>query len=335
MREKAWSRRLPWLFILLVYALLAGLTYFLALRGSPTVVLAWEYLLTAAALGVAGWRARSRARAGKAPAGSVLWLFAAIMALRLGVFWRTGQIWGKAPMLVLTFLVAFGCQGWSWEDLGLGWRGLKRELAWGLAACFWVWSLVVVSYLLQAWWFVGAFRVNWTWSGVSFPALVGLILRFLQGNFAEEVFFRGYTQRQWEIAWGPRALWGQALLFGLFHVNYHLFPLQLGSLVWYVLFSGAFGLAMGVVRYQSGSLFPVALAHPFYNLTIACGLAVPTIVWQANPWVSLAGVRVGGLLIQLALFWWVLPVLLRGTAKLLSPAGSPGADLPSPGFSVR
>jgi len=350
-----------------VYALLGAVGYLAAARGGVQVALAYEYLVSGAALAYF-WACRPGRDPAGPPApegpgrpsaaqvlGVPLLVFGAIMALRLYVFGTIGQIWGKGPMLMLTLAAALGYGGWDWTDLGLapaaagglhgrgaggGWQEgrpgwLARQLVLGVLACVWMWAIITASYLVADLLFVGAVEVGWARPEVTGLAVVGLALRFLQGNFAEELFFRGYVLRAWEKSLGPRAsLLGQALLFGLFHVNYHLFPPQPLPILMYVLFSGAFGLAMGIITRRAGTLIPAAMAHPFYNLTIACGLASVTSSWKASPWVPVAAVRAATYLIQVALYWWVLPRLMDWSVRIVA-ATPPGGGTPCRPSAVR
>lgn len=331
---------------LLVYGLLGWLDYLAAARGGVQVGLLYEYLLAAAALVFFARYVRHRSeghaavltgsrRDARAAVLTGLGLFAAIMVLRLHLYGTTGQIWGKAPMLVLTLAAALGYEGWGWDDLGLHARRLGSQVALGVLACLWMWVLITASFLLADLVFVGSFRVGWAEPEVAGLAVVGLSLRFLQGNFAEELFFRGYLLRRWGKALGPLgSLWGQALLFGLFHVNYHLFPVQPLPLLGYVLFSGGFGLAMGIITQRTGSLVPASMAHPFYNLAIACGLASPATTWMADPWAPVAVVRAATYLIQMALFWWVLPRLMDWSLRVVA-ATPRAAGTPYPPSAAR
>lgn len=345
----------------MVYALLGVGGYLAATRGGLEIALAYEYVVSGAALAYF-WACRPGRRPPVPPApvgpgrpspaqvlGVPLFAFAAIMALRLYVFGTTGQIWGKGPMLALTLAVALGYEGWDWADLGLApaaggdlYRRAKvrpvwlaRQLALGVLACLWMWAIIAASHLVADWLLVGAVEVAWQRPEVTGLAVAGLTLRFLQGNFAEELFFRGYVLRAWEKALGPRAsLLGQALLFGFFHVNYHLFPPQPLPLLMYVLFSGAFGLAMGIITRSAGSLIPAAMAHPFYNLTIACGLASIGTSWKSYPGVPAEAVRASAYLIQVALYWWVLPRLMDWSVRILA-ATPHGGGTPCPPSAVR
>jgi membrane protease YdiL (CAAX protease family) len=110
------------------------------------------------------------------------------------------------------------------------------------------------------------------------------IIAFLYGNFAEELFFRGYVQNKLDRAADGRGpwLWGaaiaaQSLLFGLFHVNYDLFPFNSTALLWYVVFSGTFGFIMGTIIRSTGSLLAVAVTHPLWNMRVLSIAAVSTV----------------------------------------------------------
>lgn len=341
-----------------MYGLLGVVDFLAATRAGWQVALAYEYLLSAVATAFFARRGLGRpgpgdlgpGHPGPAPApGSRhaggwpgreavllgMGLFLAVMALRLYVFGTTGQVWGKGPMLVLTLAVALGYQGWGWAGLGLSRRALGKQLALGFLACLWIWLLITAANLLAPILFAPGVAVGWTAPAVSWLAVTGLSLRFLGGNFAEELFFRGYLLRAWEKALGPTgSLLAQALLFGLFHVNYHLFPPDPRGLLSYVFFAGSFGVAMGVITQRAGTLLPAALAHPFYNLTIACGLASLRITWQGAPRVPVALVGASATLIQLGLFWVLLPRLMDWSARILA-ATPPAAGIPCRPSGVR
>lgn len=345
---------------LLAYGLLGVLDFLAVARGGVRIGLLYEYLLSAAGLvffaryvrhraeargrparpssetpvgqpeGFATRPAAAASRVGRDGRTAVLagvGLFAVIMVLRLYLYGTTGQVWGKAPMLVLTLAAALGYEGWHWDDLGLPARRVATQIALGALACLWTWVLITASYLLTDLVFVGSVAVGWAKPEVTGLAVLGLALRFLQGNFAEELFFRGYLLHAWEKPLGRLgSLLGQALFFGLFHVNYYLFPPRPIPILMYVLFSAAFGLAMGIITRRAGTLIPAAMAHPFYNLTIACGLASIASSWQASPRAPVA-VTVATYLIQLALYWWALPRLMDWSVRMVG-ATPPGDDIP-------
>ncbi|HCJ10375.1 MAG TPA: hypothetical protein DHW14_04335 [Clostridiales bacterium] len=140
--------------------------------------------------------------------------------------------------------------------------------------------------------------------------LTALVLVSLMAGFAEELFFRGYLlwRLQRAMGWWP-ALAVQAFLFGLFHVNYDLFPFDLWPMVGYVLMATAFGVLMGLLLRWSGSLLVPALVHPLSNLGV---------LWVGVTW---EGFRGGWhtvplyYLLQVAVGLAVIPLVLRAAAS--------------------
>jgi uncharacterized protein len=72
--------------------------------------------------------------------------------------------------------------------------------------------------------------------------------------FAEELFFRGVGVRVWLPLGGGAAIVVTALVFGLAHGILVALPILV-----------PFGLALGWVRWRSGSVWPGVIAHGFYN----------------------------------------------------------------------
>jgi membrane protease YdiL (CAAX protease family) len=216
----------------------------------------------------------------------VVLLSVMIMAPRLGLYWYSREIWAKAPMIVLVLGLVF----WT-EGGGLGSVGLKRM---GLGRLVWVTVVGVVAFRLTtgltelifysgfadvtgvqfAWqyyepWWRGIGFHHWPYQSWAGWQTAVDVWDFVFGNFAEELFFRGYLLSRLERTMGwTKALIVQALLFGLFHVNYDLFPFELWPMVGYVFMAAAFGVLMGLLVRYSRTLVVAALVHPMSNLGV-------------------------------------------------------------------
>jgi membrane protease YdiL (CAAX protease family) len=179
-------------------------------------------------------------------------------------------------------------------------------------------------YIYEPWWRAVGFLhypfVDWpAW----FPALdVG---DFVFGNFAEEIFFRGYLLTRLESSMGWwKALLGQALLFGVFHINYDLFPFHPLPMVMYVLMATVFGVLMGLLLRYSGSLLVPALVHPMANLGVlwvGVTTAGSGITWLTLPLYYT---------LQLVLGLVLIPLVLRAVTGRFGPPVGPERPRRSP-----
>ncbi len=213
-------------------------------------------------------------------------LSAAVMAPRFGLYFYCREIWAKAPMIVLVVGLLLLAERRGAQEVGLRPMPAGRlalVAAAGLAAFRLTTGLTNAGYFAafadvtgtsfawyhwEPWWRAVGFEhyplTPWPdW----FPVVD--VTDFFFGNFAEELFFRGYLlwRLQRAMGWWP-ALAVQAFLFGLFHVNYDLFPFDLWPMVGYVLMATAFGVLMGLLLRWSGSLLVPALVHPLSNLGV-------------------------------------------------------------------
>ncbi len=198
-------------------------------------------------------------------------LFAAIMAVRLAVYSEDHFIFGKATTILLVVLWVLHYERAKLTEVGLTFRRLGAQLAVGFAALLLYRGLEIAANLITPLFFgrhPGGVQAVWMeptpfWRGLS----------FVYGNFAEELFFRGYIQTKFDRAARTKAglvlaLAAQSLFFGLYHVNYDLFPYRLDHLVWYVVFAGTFGVIMGLMYRATGSVAVTAVAHPLWNMRV-------------------------------------------------------------------
>lgn len=232
---------------------------------------AGSYLLA----GVSAYAAlRMHTTAGEAVtgAGCPVWLpilvyFGMIMAVRLPLYRLTGRLWDKVPMLSIALFAALVVEGAPAASLGLRARRWWGHIALGLVGWGFIWLVVAGQ---RATWAAALGRL--TAPQLIIRAAATLPLTFpllLLGNFAEELFFRGYVLTRLRSSYGLTvAMLGQALLFGLYHINYNLFPPDFIRMGMYVLFTFTFGLAAAYLYLASGSLIAPTIAHVLYNQTI-------------------------------------------------------------------
>jgi len=221
---------------------------------------------------------------GLAELGITVAMFLMVISPRFGLYYYSREIWAKAPMMILAlaFLVLEGRRGFDEVGLGRpGWRvvwmalagvvafrlttGLTEAIYYGATAR--VTGLDFAWHLYEPWWRIGFDHHPY----VAWPASSAVqdIWDFFFGNFAEELFFRGYLLSRLARSMGWwKALFAQAVLFGFFHVNYDGFPFDPLPMLFYVLMATAFGVLMGLLLRYSGTLLVPALVHPLSNLGV-------------------------------------------------------------------
>jgi membrane protease YdiL (CAAX protease family) len=289
-------RRRQMVWCLAAFAAMAGveLVLFPLPVGTATkagVALA-EVLAVGLALGL--WARRGPKTRGAAAARPSVWaelaivvlLFVMIMAPRLGLYWYCREIWAKAPMIVFVLGLVFWVEGGSLGSVGLKRMGLGRlvwvtvvglvafRLTTGLTEFIFCSRFAHVTGVQFAWqnyepWWRGIGFHHWPYQSWTGWQTAVDIWDFVFGNFAEELFFRGYLLSRLERTMGwTKALIVQAMLFGFFHVNYDLFPFELWPMVGYVLMATAFGVLMGLLVRYSRTLVVAALVHPMSNLGV-------------------------------------------------------------------
>lgn len=268
---------------------------------------------------------------------TALALFAMIMAPRVGLYYYSREIWGKAPMIVLVLMLALWKRSGDPGSIGLGpvkatrllWvsllglvafrltTGLTETIYYGVFAR--ITGPVFVWQAYEPWWRAGGFHhypyVAWTAPKVALD-----IWDFLFGNFAEELFFRGYllTRLSRSLGWW-KAAFVQAILFGFFHVNYDLFPFAPWPMLFYVLMAAAFGVLMALLFRFSGSLIVPAVVHPLSNLGVLW-VGVNYASYHGN-WLSYLAYYPLQVVLGLAL---IPIVLLAGTGGLPRAGGASG-----------
>jgi len=92
---------------------------------------------------------------------------------------------------------------------------------------------------------------------------------------SEEGLFRGFMQTRLSKVYSEKkALWTQALLFGIWHFVWHISPFNPSGMIAHVFYTFIFGLVFGYFYKESGNLLPLILAHGLVDTVFAYG-AVP------------------------------------------------------------
>ncbi len=197
-------------------------------------------------------------------------MFGLIMAARLLIYSVSGDVWEKAAMATLTILTITLYDRFSLYSFGLTLKRFHLQLLWFVVGFALLWFCLMAVNV------IGPLLLGQKVTGFEFlPIAFGfssilLFAKYLLGNFAEEMFFRGFVQTKLKSSsniWV--ALFIQASLFALYHVNYIIFfkgANPLGYIGFYLLFTFLFGVTMGAIFELTGSVLVTTLIHACYNL---------------------------------------------------------------------
>jgi membrane protease YdiL (CAAX protease family) len=231
---------------------------------------------------------------------TVLWLttvgyFLLIMAVRLPIYARVQLIFEKTPMIVLVFSSLLIWERFRMADFGMQAHNWPRQVVTGILLFILAWTGVAFGFLIRELVYIGPPQLA---IGASLNGVVYNLLMFGYGNFAEELFFRGYAQTKFRRRFGPRvAIVLQAVLFALYHVNYRIFPqFDPSGLALYLWFTFTFGIVMGIIVERTRGLIAPTIVHIGYNVTWPGGLLwlgyrsarpfTDTLISAALPWLA-------------------------------------------------
>gem|GEM_PF-1269924 len=220
--------------------------------------------------------------AGK-PRSLSLWeallLFLIIMAIRLFSYAESGLLLEKIPMVLVVLFWAFSVKGWGASQIGLTLKKLPLQLFLGLgfAALYWIlYQATFALYTATSSGLSGVFLFSYPQElprSISLDPVTFLLVIFFYSNFAEELLFRGLLLKE-ALQGGRRFLLFflfQALLFGLYHVNYALFPVEGGGIDWpflgfYVAWTFLFGIGFAFAYLISRSVLSNTILHVLANV---------------------------------------------------------------------
>jgi membrane protease YdiL (CAAX protease family) len=203
----------------------------------------------------------------KEEATKVMLACIAVLATRYIVFYITGGIWEKSAMIVLTFMLITYIDRNKLIDYGLTIHFTGRQIVWALSSLFSVWCIHFLTYILMPM-IMGVTITSFTFDlpHASEISIVTIIL-FLVGNFAEELFFRGYVQTKLKRFGLYQAIIIQSLFFALYHLNYLIShsgsPISFAG---YIFFTFLFGIFMGLLFELSGSILVTTFIHAGANI---------------------------------------------------------------------
>ena len=169
------------------------------------------------------------------------------------------------PVQVLVYLyflagcLVIGRRRWNWDQLGLNRQGLGLSLICG--------AVLIAGRIL--------IMLSVTWPVEPAPITVGKLIGdivFYIGlvGFIEELLFRGVIYRACDEWRGARwAIWGSALMFGVYHVGWQGVAAA-GTVL--------FGVIFAVIRWRAGGIVGLIVVHALMD--VIASLTLPGLEMQ-------------------------------------------------------
>jgi membrane protease YdiL (CAAX protease family) len=192
--------------------------------------------------------------------GLSLLLFLLPMAVRILHNLYFESLDEKIPLTFLVLLTVVLVEGYAPSSFGFGSQKLPRHLALGL-------FLYVTFGFITTMGFAGlAIGVN-PFKDYDLPYfLLYLPSQIFAVALAEEALFRGYIQTKMSSVIGPtRAIFLQALLFGLWHIVGWIAPLNLGGMAFHFASGFLFAIVLGAYFRYTRNLTAPVLVHGLTN----------------------------------------------------------------------
>lgn len=189
----------------------------------------------------------------------VLLLFALAMMVRFPMVLILGMSFEKTPVIFLTVLTIILIERGKLSDFGFKTERFSWALFTGLAyymifGVTWFFTFFSSVYIYTGQFIIPEFSILYSLALFPFMTLcVGL---------SEESLFRGFMQTHLTAIFSEKkALLIQAMLFGIWHIVWHISPINLIGMISHVVITFFFGLVFGVFYKLSKNLTPLILAH--------------------------------------------------------------------------
>jgi membrane protease YdiL (CAAX protease family) len=197
---------------------------------------------------------------------TIFWIFtllALALSIRIPSVILFDQPYEKTPLIYLLVFTIILTEKTDLSAFGLSIRNLPRSILYGLGAFAILGGLNVaihygLVYEATSQMPVKSFNIQ--------SALLTMPFMILCVATSEEGLFRGYIQTHLEKLFATKyAILGQAILFGLWHFVWNLYPYNLADMIQYVATTFFWGIIFGYFYFKTGNLVPLILAHGLWD----------------------------------------------------------------------
>jgi membrane protease YdiL (CAAX protease family) len=203
-------------------------------------------------------------------------LFALALSVRIPSVLLFAEPYEKTPLILLLVLTILLVEKSPLASFGFKTAQMGKSLLLGLAF-FAVFGLV---YALLLYGLIYAFTGRLPIQSFDAPrALLTLPFMTLCVGISEEGTFRGYIQTKLERhhSW-IMAVVSQAILFGIWHFVWNLYPFDAFAMAEYILITFLFGLLFGYFYTKTRNLVPLILVHGLWDSVPTAIIADPSVI---------------------------------------------------------
>jgi len=190
-------------------------------------------------------------------------LFILALSVRIPFVLLFGMPYEKAPLIYLVILTIIVIEKTDVSAFGFKTQNIGKSLFHGILFYAVFGGLVLLILYILIYTFTGQPPVT---SYNIVPFLLTVPFQTLLVGVSEEGFFRGYTQTHLEKFYSSnKAIFVQAILFGIWHFVWNLSPFDPWSMAQYVATTCFVGLLFGYFYSKARNLAPLVLAHGLWN----------------------------------------------------------------------
>jgi len=171
----------------------------------------------------------------------------------------------KAAIFILSTGLIIA-EGYSLVEFGYGTKNLLKQLIYGILLSNYIF-VVFIGSLMMLYYISYSSFLN---ISINLEILLITLPFYLTVGLGEESLFRGYIERNAVISMGYRKgiLWA-SILFGLWHIYWHIRPLNPVGMFIHVAFSFCFGILLGIIYEKTNSILVVTLIHATWDTFIS------------------------------------------------------------------
>jgi len=190
-------------------------------------------------------------------------IFILALSVRIPSVLLFGMPYEKTPLIYLTILTILIVEKVDVSVFGFKTRNIGKSLVFGLIFFIILDGLASLGFYLLIYFFTSQVPVQ---SYNVLPFLLTMPFMTLCVGISEEGLFRGYMQTHLEKSYtSKQAILIQAILFGVWHFVWDLYPFNLVHMIFYVGGTFLVGLLFGYFYSKTRNLAPLVFAHGLFD----------------------------------------------------------------------
>ncbi|MEM3442695.1 MAG: CPBP family intramembrane glutamic endopeptidase [Candidatus Bathyarchaeia archaeon] len=191
----------------------------------------------------------------------------------------------KLPLIYLLTLTIILVERTDVSAFGFKTQNLEKAISYGIAFYAILGGVVLFIYYLLIYVFTNQMPIA-SYSSSSF--FLSMPFQTLLVGISEEGLFRGYIQTHLQKFSFYKAIFAQAILFGVWHFVWNLYPFNPFAMAQYIGTTFFIGLMFGYFYSKAKNLVPLILTHGIWN-SVPAGIAENSealALFEQNPFFS-------------------------------------------------